>query len=198
MNTTVKMKMARADAADMEVTYELAGLVDAISRGDHPATDDDAEVPDWFDEDDIDHLKALHKRLKKIAENSGAIWRVIGGYSTLSNPSNQLIDLTKDVIELHPRIAAALAAQEAMTGVAVASYAIEIGAPYCQITIERTSQMDGSYLWKAKRGSDVLNKDGDWEYEPLPSSRDDAFLARCRFANAAEAIAAAQTASAAA
>lgn len=27
----------------------------------------------------------------------------------------------------------------------------------------------------------VVNRDGDLEYEPLPSSRDDAFIARCRF-----------------
>ncbi|TCF99261.1 hypothetical protein BZM27_54965, partial [Paraburkholderia steynii] len=104
------MKMARATDADMEIAYELAGLVDIVGRGDYPSTDDDEDVPDWFDEDDIDHLKALHKRLEKIADHSGAIWRVIGGFSTLSNPSNQLIDLTKDVIELHPLIVSALIA----------------------------------------------------------------------------------------
>lgn len=184
--------MARADDADMEIAYELAGLVDVIRRGDYPSTDDDEDAPDWFDEDDIDHLKALHKRIEKIADHSGAIWRVIGGFSVFSYPSNQLIDLTKNVIELHPRIVAALAAQEALAGVAVASYAIEIGAPYGQITIDRTQQIDGSYLWKAKRGSDCLNKGGEWEYDPLPSSRDDAFLARCRFSTAEEAIAAAR------
>lgn len=26
-----------------------------------------------------------------------------------------------------------------------------------------------------------LNKNGQWEYEPMPSSRDDAFYERCRF-----------------
>lgn len=29
--------------------------------------------------------------------------------------------------------------------------------------------------------SGCLNKKGEWEYEPMPSSRDDAFYARCRF-----------------
>jgi hypothetical protein len=28
----------------------------------------------------------------------------------------------------------------------------------------------------------VLNKLGEWEFEPLPSSRDDDFLSRCRYA----------------
>ena len=31
------------------------------------------------------------------------------------------------------------------------------------------------------RWNDCLNKYGHWEYEPLPSSRDDAFMSRCRF-----------------
>ncbi|BDC37721.1 hypothetical protein PTKU15_10180 [Paraburkholderia terrae] len=186
------MRMARATDADMDIAYELAGLIDVIGRGDYPSTDDDEDVPDWFDEDDIDHLKALHNRIEKIAENSGAIWRVIGGFSTLSNPSNQLIDLTKDVIELHPRLIAAIQAQQAMAGVEVASYAIQIGGPYGHISIERTQQIDDTYLWKAKRGSECLNKDGGWEYEPIPSSRDDAFLGRCRFSTAEEAIAAAR------
>lgn len=34
----------------------------------------------------------------------------------------------------------------------------------------------------------VLNQDGEWEYEPQPSSRDDAFFARCRWPSAREAI----------
>ena len=26
-----------------------------------------------------------------------------------------------------------------------------------------------------------LNSDGEWEYEPMPSNRDETFLGRCRF-----------------
>lgn len=33
-----------------------------------------------------------------------------------------------------------------------------------------------------------LNRDGEWEYEPQPSSRDDEFYARCRFASLDEAV----------
>jgi hypothetical protein len=40
----------------------------------------------------------------------------------------------------------------------------------------------------------VLNKAGDWEWEPMPSSRDDEFLSRCRFETAEQAIAAARAA----
>jgi hypothetical protein len=35
--------------------------------------------------------------------------------------------------------------------------------------------------WAVRRLSSCLNSDGEWEYEPMPSSRNDAFYARCRF-----------------
>lgn len=37
--------------------------------------------------------------------------------------------------------------------------------------------------------SEVLNRDGHWEWEPQPSSRTDAFLARARFTSFDEALA---------
>lgn len=36
-------------------------------------------------------------------------------------------------------------------------------------------------MWKVAMRGDVLAKDGEWEWEPIPSGRDDAFYARCRF-----------------
>lgn len=36
------------------------------------------------------------------------------------------------------------------------------------------------YAVRNEEGS-CLNKDGEWEHEPLPSNRDDDFLSRCRF-----------------
>ena len=38
----------------------------------------------------------------------------------------------------------------------------------------------------------VLNHDGDWEMEPMPSNRTDEFIQRCRWPSAREAIAFAQ------
>lgn len=109
------MKMALASAEDMEAAYELCGLLDALSRGYYPAKDDDEKAPTWFDEDKFEHLQALFKRIEKIAESSGGIHRVVGGFSTVANPANGLIDLTQDVIELHPRLLAALQAAEKLT-----------------------------------------------------------------------------------
>lgn len=44
--------------------------------------------------------------------------------------------------------------------------------------------------WAVRRMSSCLAKDGEWEYEPIPSSRDDAFYASCRFDSLEEALAA--------
>ena len=35
--------------------------------------------------------------------------------------------------------------------------------------------------WAVRQGCRCLNKDGGWEIEPQPSSRDDEFYSRCRF-----------------
>ena len=47
--------------------------------------------------------------------------------------------------------------------------------------------------WAVRRNSSCLNKEGEWEYEPIPSSRDDEFYARCRFDSLDEAIAAVES-----
>jgi hypothetical protein len=69
----------------------------------------------------------------------------------------------------------------------VDSYVVRINS--YDFKIQRVSQRSGRDLWKVMKGSECLNKDGEWEYEPMPSSRDDAFIARCRFESAAAAIA---------
>ncbi|MES2247634.1 MAG: hypothetical protein V4645_10150 [Pseudomonadota bacterium] len=62
------------------------------------------------------------------------------------------------------------------------------------ITVQRAKQLSGPPLWKVCYRGSVLNQHGEWEYEPLPSSRTDEFLARCRFSSPERAIAAAQVA----
>lgn len=39
-----------------------------------------------------------------------------------------------------------------------------------------------------RQGSECLAANGEWEYEPLPSARDDAFYARCRFGTFEDAV----------
>lgn len=39
----------------------------------------------------------------------------------------------------------------------------------------------GTGLWAVTRRGACLNRDGQWEFEPLPSNRDQAFFDRCRY-----------------
>ncbi len=57
--------------------------------------------------------------------------------------------------------------------------------------VQRMRQISGPPLWAVRHKGNCLNKSSEWEWEPMPSSRDDNFIARCRFASAEEAIAAA-------
>jgi hypothetical protein len=58
------------------------------------------------------------------------------------------------------------------------------------MTVDRRDGFNGTKWAVLDRGL-VLNKSGQWEYEPIPSSRDDNFLARCRFDTFGEAYQAA-------
>jgi hypothetical protein len=74
-------------------------------------------------------------------------------------------------------------------GVVVSAYRIKGGI--LPVKAERVQQIEGPDLWAVRCGADVLSVHGEWEYEPMPSSRDDAFMARCRFLSSGAAIAAA-------
>ena len=56
------------------------------------------------------------------------------------------------------------------------------GSPkFPPITIRRVTTRDSRDRFEISQGYMVLNKSGEWEYDPSPSNRDDAFFARCRF-----------------
>lgn len=50
------------------------------------------------------------------------------------------------------------------------------------------------YMWAVRQSGFCLAKDGDWECEPIPSSRDEEFYQRCRFETYMEAELAARKA----
>lgn len=56
--------------------------------------------------------------------------------------------------------------------------------------IERCSQCNGTFKWAIRRSGSCMNNEGEWEFEPMPSSRDDEFMARCRYESAESAYAA--------
>lgn len=63
--------------------------------------------------------------------------------------------------------------------------------PYrSSVFVQGAWQPDGSLRWKIIHGNVVLNKSGEWEFEPMPSGRDDAFYQRTRWETAGEAAAA--------
>ena len=78
--------------------------------------------------------------------------------------------------------------EAAVPGTHVTRYTIEGCDPHNQIHITQALQISGLALWAVRRHSTCLNKDGEWECEPMPSSRDDDFLERCRFSTPAEAV----------
>ncbi len=62
--------------------------------------------------------------------------------------------------------------------------------PYIELML--SPFYDGTRYAVRDGGGGCLSRAGVWEHEPIPSSRDDAFYARCRFESFAEAAAAAQ------
>ena len=93
-----------------------------------------------------------------------------------------------------PPAAAASEDAEHHEGAEVQSYSVGRLASGFDVIVERCRQRNGEFLWKVDAEAMCLNKSGEWEYEPLPSSRDDDFMARCRFATADKAIEAARKA----
>jgi hypothetical protein len=49
------------------------------------------------------------------------------------------------------------------------------------IKIETAKQMEGSIKYAVRHMGACLTTSGEWEHEPMPSSRDHEFLSRCRF-----------------
>ena len=71
----------------------------------------------------------------------------------------------------------------------VAAYAV--GELRVERALRRIGPKQMAAYWAVRRDGFALNKQGEWEYEPMPSSRTDEFLDRCRFSDVNDAIAAA-------
>jgi hypothetical protein len=61
------------------------------------------------------------------------------------------------------------------------SWKIERDDKFSDLRIDLVHQLRGPDKYAVRRGSSVLSKEGEWEYELQPSSRDEEFLNRCRF-----------------
>jgi hypothetical protein len=108
-----------------------------------------------------------------------------------TGPGDDPKEKVKELIEWAVTIATDPRVAE-QAGVVIDAYALPPKRPLDSgVKIQRARQLEGPDLWAVRYSSDCLNKSGEWEWEPMPSSRGDAFLARCRFATADEAIRAA-------
>lgn len=102
------MKMAKADEKDMEAALELGAILNTVDSGWYPCCDDaDDDTPNFFDEDDPEHLRFFYDRIMKLMNNApGFVGRVVGGFHTLMH--NDLVDPDKSYLDYHPRIVQAL------------------------------------------------------------------------------------------
>jgi hypothetical protein len=111
------MKMAKASEKDIDAAGNMLSLLHQIDRGDYPNLEESADVPDWFDEDNFDHLRAFYDAVKGTLDRApGWPGRIIGGMCyVILYEKNEIVDPDSDVIELHPRLVRALQSQQAET-----------------------------------------------------------------------------------
>jgi len=76
-----------------------------------------------------------------------------------------------------------------LSNIHVASICLDHWKEFIHVTLDRVYQLPGiPDKWAIRDSGCCLNKDGEWEYEPIPSSRDDDFMRRCRFSTMDEAL----------
>jgi hypothetical protein len=68
------------------------------------------------------------------------------------------------------------------------SYQLEFDLEYSiNVSLDMARGFDGT-LWAIREHGLVFNKEGKWEDEPMPSSRNKEFFTRCRFSSVDEAL----------
>lgn len=100
------MKMAKASDDDINLSMEIAQIVEDLEKGYRPWRvfgEDDGGL--LLDMDSIDDLRAVVEKLGEIARR-GSMFRVVFGMATALDPRNEVFDPAKDALALHPRFAA--------------------------------------------------------------------------------------------
>lgn len=100
------MKMAKATEKDIDAAGEAMSVLQTISSGYYPGTEEDA--PLHFDPEDPEHLSLFYRLMVETLDKSpGWPGRVIGGMCyVILYPANQIVDPDSDCLELHPRFTA--------------------------------------------------------------------------------------------
>ena len=109
------MKMAKPCERDIDAAGNLMCLLNQMDRGDYPCLEEGKEVPDWFDEDNFEHLRAFYDAVKSTLDQApGYPGRVIGGMCyVIMYDKNEIVDPNSNTIDLHPRLVKALTADQA-------------------------------------------------------------------------------------
>jgi hypothetical protein len=109
------MKMAKPSERDIDAAGDLLSLLLQIDRGDYPNLDEKDDVPDYFDEDNYEHLRAFYDAVKATLDKGpGYPGRVIGGMCyVIMWDKNEIVDPDSDTIDLHPKLVKALEAADA-------------------------------------------------------------------------------------
>ncbi len=119
------------------------------------------------------------------AERGAAILRALVARGTLGSDPDLLLDvlaLCRHAEREDPAVTSPTA------GLTPISWELA-GGPF-PATLDRMRQADGTDLWAVHRGESVLSRDGVWLHNPPPAARGDRYRSWCRFATAAEALAA--------
>lgn len=167
---------------DYRFLYEL--FRELVENGIEPLTDDlmhKDELAKLRAERDALVERANEQYLEQVKETA-ALRVGIGLLTTLAPDVDCGLPITELCWAVHKAVTAEIAALRERLALVV-----EYAAPNdCYIRAMR--QPDETKKWKViSRWGGVLNKRGEWEYEPLPSYRDDAYYERCRFDTAEEA-----------
>lgn len=105
------MKMAKPSEKDIDVAGDALAMFSALSDGNYDFLNDNEDDDSFdFNCEKREHLEKFYNFIVAIS-NKSSNWygRVIGGMCyVIMNENNELIDPNLDVIELHPKIKAAL------------------------------------------------------------------------------------------
>ena len=115
MGKSFGLQMAKASQDDIAGAFDLAAIVDAIDKGYYPsyfATPEDrdaaeeAGIPTFFDDDDMDHLRHLHQLIVDLLRRRPgfSLWRVAMGMDTILR--NDILDPDADHLAIHPKFEA--------------------------------------------------------------------------------------------
>lgn len=101
------MKMAKPSQQDIDAAGNAMSILNTIDRGNYPKTEGQTDAPDWFDEDDPEHLRRFYDAMKATLD-AGPGWpgRVIGGMCyVIMFEENEILDPARDTLDLHPKFA---------------------------------------------------------------------------------------------